>query len=116
VFARGGLDPPGAAAEINMVQVELEDLAFGVALLDREGDAHLRELAAERPIPVRQPVGERVPGELHGDGAEPLAHAERAYVGDERTHGAAPVDPAVLPEALVLDGDEGGGDVGREGI
>src|SRR5690606_29888149 len=51
-----------------------------------------------------------------GDRAESLPHAERAHVRDRRAGRAPPVDSAMLPEALVLDGDERGRDVRRQRI
>src|SRR5690606_33821329 len=55
-------------------------------------------------------------GELHRDRAEPLLDPPRPQVGPGRAEHAVPVDAVVRPEALVLDRDEGVGDVGWERV
>ena len=49
---------------------------------------------------------ERVARHLHGDRAEPFAHAHVADVGGRGAEQAAPVEPVVLVEAAVLGGEE----------
>ena len=47
IAARGGLDPVGAAAEIDAIEIELEDLLLGEALLQPHRIDHLFELAGD---------------------------------------------------------------------
>jgi hypothetical protein len=68
------LDASRAVAEVDVVQVQLEDLVLFELALDLEGHAHLEELAGQRPFLARYPLGEDVPRELHGDGAATLLH------------------------------------------
>src|SRR6185503_14073166 len=109
-------DAARAAAEVDVVQVELEDLVLVVGALDRAGDARLEQLAGERLVLPRDALGDEVAGELHGDGARALADVAGAQVGEQGAEDAVRVDAVVLAEALVLDGDEGIGDVGGEAL
>ena len=69
--ARGGVDAVGAAAEIDAVEIELEDLVLGEAPLERQRQDALADLAAEGAA-----VGqEDVAGELLGDGRAALRPA-----------------------------------------
>ena len=62
--ARGGVDAIGAAAEIDAVEVELEDLVLGEFPLQRQCQHAFLDLAAKGPA-----VGEEdVPGQLLGNG------------------------------------------------
>ena len=80
---RGAVDAVGAAAEIDAVQVELEDLVLGEAPFEREGEDPFADLAAEAAV-----VGEEdVAGELLGDGraALPPASLPVARIQSART-------------------------------
>src|SRR5690606_10282175 len=50
VLAGRGLDAVGVAAEVDGVQVELEDLVLGVLVLQLQRDEQLLELPAHRPV------------------------------------------------------------------
>ena len=102
----GGLDAVGAVAEVDLVEVELEDLVLGVLLLDLAGDLGLAELPAERLVAPADVLGPDVPRQLHRDGREPLGHPHLEQVALDRAEHPEPVDPVVLVEALVLGGDE----------
>ena len=66
--ARRGVDAVGAAAEIDPVEIELEDLVLGELRLQRQRQDRLADLAAEGAV-----VGqEDVAGELLGDGRAAL--------------------------------------------
>ncbi len=106
VVARRGLDAGGAVPEVDVVEVHLQDLVLGELALDLVGDADLEDLAAERPLPAGQRVGEDVPGELHRDRARPLLDTARAHVAPQRAEDPLQVHRAVVAEALVLDRDE----------
>ena len=112
IASRGSLDAVGAVAEVDLVQVELEDLALGELLFERLGDANLANLprdpldAANLPVDL---LGEEVAGELHGDGREALAQAVEEHDVLERAEEADPVHAVMLIEPLVLDRQEGGG-------
>ena len=107
VLARRRLDPLGSVAEIDVVEVELEDLLLRVAALDLLRHPDLEELAASRLLLAGDALGEDVAGELHRDRAEPLREAAGPQVGEHRAPHPLPVHSAVLVEALVLDGEEG---------
>ena len=74
--ARRGLDAVGALAEVDLVEVHLEDLVLRVVALDLDRERDLLELARQRAL-----VGEeQVAGELLGDRAAAL----RACAGAAR--------------------------------
>ena len=115
----GGLDAVRAGAEVGDVQVALEDLLLAVLLLQRHRVAQLAQLAGVRlgdrgllglgPLLRVGDVGRRL--EQHV--LDVLLGQRRAaldvlagLVVDERAHGAAQVDAAVVVEAGVLDGDD----------
>src|SRR6202022_1029300 len=105
VSAGGGLYAVVAVREIDLVQVQLQDLLLAEDALDPARNDHLRELAAERAGPG-EAVGEDVARKLHRDRAGPLLQRERPQIAPDRSCHTAPVDAAVLVEALVLDGEE----------
>ena len=106
VALRRGLDAVRAVAEVDLVEVELEDLVLGVLRLDRARDLRFLELANERLL-ARDALGEDVARELHRDRREALARSCRCLrsMSDRAGH-ALPVDAGVLVEALVLGDDE----------
>jgi hypothetical protein len=110
------LNAVGAAAEVDLVQVQLQDLAFAVAVLDLARDAHLAELAPQRFLVRRQLLGKEVARQLHRDRARAFLESTRPDVLHEGTRDAPPIDAVVGPETFVLDGDERVGHVLRQGI
>ena len=98
-------DTVGAVAEVDDVEIELEDLLLGERVLEPASQLELDELSAQGAL-VRQVREEGAAHHLHGDGAEPFADVERGEVTPEGATGASPIDPAVMIEAAVLDGDE----------
>jgi hypothetical protein len=99
--ARGGVDAVGAAAEIDAVEVELEDLVLAEAPLDRERQDSLADLAAEGAA-----VGqEDVAGELLGDGRAALSPAALGDADLEGAGHAERVDADMRAVPLVLDRD-----------
>ena len=106
ISERGGGDAIGAEAEIDFVEVELEDLVLGIGALDLERQQRFLDLARQRHL-----VGEQeVLGDLLGDGGGALRAAAAAVVlheGDRRARDAGEIEPAMLVEVLVLGGEEG---------
>ena len=101
------LDAEGAVAQIDLVEIQLEDLVLGVLVLDLAGHLGLAQLPPERLVPPADVLGPDVPGQLHGDGREPLGDPHLEEVVLDRAEHPVPVDPLVLVEPLVLGGDEG---------
>jgi hypothetical protein len=91
-----GVDAVGAAAEIDAVEVELEDLVLAELALERERQHAFLELAAEGAA-----VGqEDVAGELLGDGRAALAPAAGLDPDLERAGDADRIDADVLRKRL----------------
>ena len=73
---RGGVDAIGAAAEIDAVEIEFEDLVLGEAPFERQREDRLADLAGEGEV-----VGEEdVAGELLGDGRAALRPMARRWI------------------------------------
>ena len=106
---RGGGDAVGAHAEIDLVEIKLEDSLLGEGPLDLHRQQRFLDLARERQL-----VGEQeVLGDLLGDGGGALRAPPAAVLLHEQHRGArdaGEVDAAVLVEILVLRRDEGVGD------
>ena len=111
VGAHRGLDAVGAVAEVDRVQVLGEDLLLRPLALEVIGERRLAQLLEHRAVGLG---GERVLHELLGDGRATLGGAALQHVLHERAADAGVVDALVLVEALVLDGDDGVLDVGRD--
>ena len=101
-----GLDPPGTVAEVDVVQVQLQDLVLAEAALDVLRDPDLQQLAPERPSLAGDAVRECIAGELHREGAGSLLDLAGLEVGHQRAQDPAHVDRPVLVEAPVLGGQE----------
>src|SRR5690606_31230617 len=104
---RRSLHTVGAVAQVDVVQVQLQDLVLRELPLDLPGYTSLHDLPADAPLGVREPFREEVSGELLRDGAAAFRHATRAYVTHHRPEQPTEIHPAVVVEAAVLDGDEG---------
>jgi hypothetical protein len=114
VVLGGRLDAVGAVAEVDGVEVALEDPVLGVLLLQGDRVAQLLELAG---VGVVDDLGALLLGarggeeglldQLLGDRGPALDDAAGAEVGDQGAHGALDVEGAVLVEAVVLDRDDG---------
>jgi hypothetical protein len=100
-----------AAAEINAVDVELEDALLAVeALLDALGEEDLGEFPAQGAVLQLEGLA----GELLRDGRGPLVDPLRAEAVVERPDDPDVIDPVVLVEAAVLGREEGVDEVGRD--
>ena len=102
IAARRQLDAPGAAAEIDGVEIKLEDLVLAQRRLDPRRHDHLADLALVGQVVAHQQVLHH----LLGDGRAALRAPGLREVADEGADQAALVDALVLVEALVLGGDE----------
>ena len=100
---RRHLDAPGAAAEIDGVEIELENLPLAQLAFDPRRHDHLADLALVGEIVTHQ----QVLRDLLGDGRAALRAAGLGKVADEGADQAALVDPLVLIEAPVLGRNEG---------
>ncbi len=100
---RRHFDTPGAAAEIDAVEIELENLALAQLALDPRRHDHLADLALVGKIVAHQQVFR----DLLGDGRAALRAAGLGKVAEEGADQAALVDPLVLIEAPILGRDEG---------
>ncbi len=105
VRLRGGLDPVGAVAEVDRVEVLLQDLLLAPAAREVVGQRGLAELLEDRALRLRL---ERVLDELLGDRRAALGRALADDVLGEGAGDAAEVDAVVRREALVLHGDDRG--------
>ena len=106
----GGLDTVGTVAEVDLVQIELEDLVLGIVLLDLQRDPDFAELALDAQVLAVEVLGPEVAGQLHGDGGAALrlpAGDGADDVAPDRAGEPEPVDPVMLVEALVLGDQEG---------
>ena len=68
IAARGELDPPGAAAEIDGIEIELENLRLAERTLDPRRHDHLADLAVVGQVFADQEVLD----DLLGDGRAAL--------------------------------------------
>ena len=99
--ARSGVDAIGAAAEIDAVEIELEDLVLGEAPFERHRQYGLAQLAGEAAIVVEEDVA----GELLGDGRAALRPAAALDAHDQGADDADRIDADMRAEAAVLDRD-----------
>ena len=111
VGAGGGLDPVGALAEVDRVEVLGEDFVLGPVALEPVGERRLAELLQDRAAAFGF---ERVLDELLGDRRGALLGALAEHVLDQGAGDALEVDPVVFVEAGVLDRDHRVLDVGGD--
>ena len=103
-FAAGGVDAVGAAAEIDLVEVQLENLVLGELALHRHRQDRLANLAA-RGIAV---VEEDRPRQLLRDGGRALKAAVGVAVLPckvDRAGQPLGIDTKMRAVAAILDGD-----------
>src|SRR5262249_56431754 len=102
IAARSELDAPGAASEIDGVEIELENLRLAERTLDPGRHDHLADLALVGQVFAHQQVLD----DLLGDGGTALRAPGGGEIADEGADQATLVDPLVLVEAFVLGRDE----------
>ena len=110
VELRCGLEAVHAAAEINLVAVEREDLLLGEGALDLDGEIGFLHLAGGGAIGGEKKIARQ----LHGQRGSALGAAVGAEIVPERAGDAEDVDAPVRFEVLVFDGDDGLAQDGRE--
>src|SRR5205085_4023431 len=98
IAARRELDAPRAPAEIDGIEIKLEDLRLAQRLLDPRCHDHLADLALVGQIFADQQILD----DLLGDGRAALRPAGCGEIADEGADQAALVDPLVLIEASIL--------------
>ena len=96
-------DAVGAGAEIDAVQIQLEDLRLGEFALQPQRQQHLLQLAMDGTLLSEKEIFRQ----LLRDGGGALRHAAMQNVGDGRARDAPRIDAVMLVEAPILDGDEG---------
>ena len=101
-----------ALAEVDLIQVGLEDRLLVVPGLDEQGHHGLGELSLQGLLGGE----EEVLDELLGQRARTLTDAPRPEVRDERAGDAAEIDTMVTLEALILDGQHRVGEMTRQVI
>ena len=113
VVLGSGLHAVGAIAEVDDVEVALEDPVLRVLVLEGDGVAELVELACVgvvgdgRLLLVGRRLGdEGLFDQLLGDRRPTLDDAAGGGVGEERAQGALDIESAVLVEAVVLDREQ----------
>ena len=98
VRAGGGLDAVGAAAKVDRVEIQLEDLVLAVCMLDLQSERDFLELSANCLFGAQ--MGQL--GELLGDGAGALGEGAGFEVADQRAEDSVEVDAPVGVEAQIL--------------
>jgi hypothetical protein len=97
-----------AVAEIDLIQVQLEDSFLGIGPLDP-----FREDQPGSCGPRFYPASESSGGQLLRDGAGALRRTTVPDVRERRRRDTDEVEPVMVVEALVLDRDERTNEVGR---
>ncbi len=110
IFLRRRFDAEGAGAEIDAIEIELEDLVLGIFALEPQRQDRLLDLARQRALLGQ----EQVLGELLGQRRAAFHAAAPGDVAKHRAGDADRVDAEMRIEAPVLDGDERLGQVGRQ--
>ncbi len=113
VVDRCGGDAVSAAAEIDLIEIELEDAVLRQRLLDAQRQQRLLDLAIERDLARQQ----EVLGDLLGDrrcADRAAVRADALEIGERGTHDRGQVDPGMGVEVLVLGGEKGVDDARRD--
>ena len=106
-----GLDPIGAAAEIYLVEIDVEDLFLAQGGVDAVGENCFLDFAGVGFFRGQQ----ECPGDLLGYGAAPLAPFSGTKIVEKRPDDRPGVNPAVLIKPGVFRGHKGLGEQLRHG-
>src|SRR5262249_18965456 len=98
ITARRHLDAPGAAAEIDRIEIELENLRLAERLLDPRRHDHLADLALVGQVFAHQQVLD----DLLGDGRAALRPPGGGEIADEGADQAALLAPFMVVEGFSL--------------
>src|SRR6476646_968958 len=104
------LNSIGAIAEIDDVQVRLQNLLFRKAGLESMCQFEFDQLPAETPL-AREMRKKSASHHLHGDRAETFPEAQCLEISQGGSTGAPPIHPVMVVEAAVFGCDERGADV-----
>jgi hypothetical protein len=113
IVARRRFDPVPPVAEVDRIEVGLEDLLLAVAPLHLACRLLLAQLATQAQVTAVDQLGVHVADELLRDRARSTAPLTEQFPLHGRCD-ADDVDAVVLVEALILDGDERRPDVLRQ--
>src|SRR5262249_29790117 len=106
----GGLDSIGAGAEIDPVEIELQNLAHAELALEPQRKHQLLQLAPERAFLGQ----EQVLGELLRDRRAALGDMAAQQVGNARAQKPDGINTKMLIETVILDRDERVEQMGRK--
>ena len=98
IVQRRGGDAVVGKAEVDFIEIELEDLFLRIGRLDSHAQQDLADLAVESPVRVQ----EEVLRHLLGDGRGALDVVRTLEVDETRAHDALGIDAVVGVEVLVL--------------
>src|SRR5581483_6528922 len=101
-LARRGRDAVRAGAEVDVVQVQVEDLVLRELRLELEREDEFLRLALEASLRRQQQLLD----DLLRDRARTLDDLAVTHVGDQRARDARDVDPGVAVEVGVLGGEK----------
>ncbi len=108
VGLRGGLDPIGQVAVVDLVQVQLEDFVLGIATGDLGRQQDLANLAQCGPLGAFLGGEQQVAGNLLGDGRGSRDRLSLLQVLPDGASDRGRVEPRVAVEARVLGRDDRG--------
>ena len=106
VALRRGLHPVSPVAQVDLIQIQLENLILGVLPLDLERDLDLLELATQRLVPAADVLRPEIARQLHGDVENPSANRSLKTFAFTAPKTRSQSIPPVLVEPFVLGGDE----------
>ncbi len=109
IAMRRSIDAIGAGAEIDAVEIDLEQLLLGEFVLEPECELHLLDLAPEGPLGRE----EEILGELLRDGAAALDDMAGTHVDDGGAEQTEEIDAEMAVEAPILRGDDRVGQIFR---
>jgi hypothetical protein len=110
IALRRAFDAVSTGAEIDAVEIKLEDLRLGVFVLEPEREHDLLRFARDGALLGQ----EQILGELLRQRRAALRRAAAQNVANDGAHNAERIDAEMRIEAAVLDGDEGVRQVSRQ--
>ena len=98
-----GANPVGALAQVDFIQVKLEDFVLGQFSFDLDRQENFIQFSHIGFFP-RQ---EKIARNLHGDGAATLFFLPGSGQRDSGAHQSLPVNSGMVEEAIVFRGNKG---------
>jgi hypothetical protein len=108
----GRIDAPGAGAEIDAIEIELENVALAEAELEPKRQHELADFARQGALGAEK----QVLGQLLGNRRPPLYQAAEAQIGNECACHARQIDAPMLEKAAIFGGNDGVDEMGRQKI